>query len=118
MEYGFDPAAVTVQIEINGDPHTASLLEWAQWCAGIPGTTIALEDFDRYDAESRAAIFAQLEYAYLSQYATTPLYARSSAVLLSEKGAYALANYHSLLGFGGIRYYTFQYSDIQWSQRS
>ena len=117
LEYGFDPAAVTLQIQINGNWHTATLLDWAKWCAGIPGTAVTLEAFCNYDAESRAAIFAQLEYAYLSQYATTPLYVRSSAVLLSEKGSFALANYHSLLGFGGIRYYTFQFSDTQWNRQ-
>lgn len=114
MEYGFDPAAVTVQIEINGEKHIASLLDWARWCAGQPDTGVALLPFDRYDGESRAAIFAQLEFAYLSQYAVTPLYSRSTALLLSERGDYAVKTYRDLVGFGGIRYFTFTCSDMEW----
>ena len=35
-------------------------------------------------------------------------------MLLSEKGTYAVPNARTLVGFGGVRYYTFAYSDVQW----
>lgn len=119
MEYGFDPAAVTVRTEINGDLSSATLLDWALWCAGQSVTIrsasgTALAPFDRYDGRSRAAIFAELEFAYLSQFAVTPLYSRGDILLLSAKGDYAVKNALPLVGFGGVRYYTFQYTDIQW----
>lgn len=122
MEYGFDPAMVTVQIGIQGEEYIASLLDWAVWCAGgqdVPVSEhgIALLPFSSYSPESKAAIFAQLEYAYLSQYATVPLYSRGSVWLLSEKGDYAVKNARSLVGFGGVRYYTFAYSDQEWLNR-
>lgn len=118
LEYGFDASAVTVEMEINGQRHSASLLDWARWCAGQEHTGVDLPPFDSYTPESRAAIFAQLEYAYLSQFATTPLYSRSTVVLLSEKGDYAVKNYRDLVAFGGIRYYTFSYTDIQWAKKT
>lgn len=120
MEYGFDPAALTVEVEINGQVIAATLLDWARWCAGEKprldsDTGAALGAFADYDAQSRAAIFAQLEFAYLSQYVTTPLYSRGTPLLLSKKGNYALNNSMALVGFGGVRYYTFAYTDIQWA---
>ncbi len=123
LEYGFDPAATTVQTQINGEVFSATMLDWALWCAGqrvtiTSASGVALEAFDRYDGQTRAAIFAELEFAYLSQYAVTPLYSRGSILLLSEKGDYAVKNALPLVGFGGLRYYTFQYTDIQWSSRN
>lgn len=119
MEYGFDPAAVTVQICIDGEDYVATLLDWAAWCVeegpapvSENGTELAL--FSAYDAQTRADLLAQLEYAYLSQYVTIPLYSRGSWMLLSEKGTYAVPNARTLVGFGGVRYYTFAYSDVQW----
>lgn len=121
MEYGFDSAALTVEIRINGETFTASLQQWARYCAGqaaaapVSQEGSALAPFHSYDAESRTALFAQLEFAYLSQYAVTPLYSRGSAWLVSEQGDYAVKNDLPLVGFGGVRYYTFAYTDIEWN---
>lgn len=121
MEYGFDPAALTVEIEINGETFTASLLQWARFCDGeaeaapVSENGTALSPFRSYDAESQAALFAELEFAYLSQFTVTPLYSRGSAWLVSEQGDYAVKNDLPLVGFGGVRYYTFAYTDIEWN---
>ncbi len=124
MEYGFDPAALMVETEINGEVFSASLLQWALWCAGDAGAApvsdggTTLSAFHDYDAQSRAALFAELEFAYLSQYAVTPLYSRGSVWLLSEKGNYAVNNPLPLVGFGGVRYYTFTCTDAQWNTQA
>ena len=89
MEYGFDAGAVRVRIQVAGQTVEDTLQNWARWCAGDAAVTVgSLQPFRNYDAESRCAIYADLEYAYLAQFVTTPLYYRNSARLLSYKGDY------------------------------
>ena len=121
MEYGFDADALSVTIALNGKKYTASLQDWARWCAGDPEITISAEGtplrpFGDYDAATRCAIYADLEWAYLSCFATTPLYYRNSATLISQKGDYPTKNYLDLVEFGGIAFYTFRYTDTQWAK--
>lgn len=121
MEYGFDASQLSVEIVLDGVSYYASLQNWARWCAGESGVHISgaagqlLRDFREYDAETRCAIYADLEFAYLSQMVAVPLYYRTSATLLSQKGGYPTDEYLDLVGFGGIAFYTFRYSDSKWS---
>lgn len=118
MEYGFAAAAVSVTITLDGRELTASLQDWARWCAGedvtIGSGADAPAPFRELDAYSRCAVYADLEWAYLSQMVALPLYYRNSAVLLSRKGNYPVDTYLDLVEFGGIAFYTFDYSDSQW----
>ena len=121
MEYGFDTSKVSVTININGEDFTTDLQTWAKWAngnldlniTGVNGTV--LDGFNTYDAMSRAAAFAKMEYAYLSYFTTIPLYYRASAVLMSQKGDYAVQSYLDLVGFGGIQFYTYNYTDAEWA---
>lgn len=121
MEYGFETDKVDVTMILNGESFTDSLQNWALWCDGqtveITGENgTVLEPFGKYDAESQCAIFAKLEYAYLANYTTTPMYYRNNANMISQKGDYALETYGgAVLGFGGIQFYTYEYSDAQWA---
>ncbi len=118
MEFGFDSGAVSVTMTLDGVDHTATLQDWARWCAGDPAVIIsaALPAFRDYDAYTRCAIYADLEFSYLAQMVTTPLYYRNSATLFSQKGHYPTANYQELVEFGGIAFYTFDYTDAQWEE--
>lgn len=120
MEYGFDAGNISVSITLDGSVYTASLQTWARWCAGSTGITISspegttLSPFRDYDSYTRCAIYSDLEFAYLSQMVAVPLYYRNSATLLSQKGGYPTKSYLDLVEFGGIAFYSFQYSDSQW----
>ena len=120
MEYGFDAGAVSVTIKLNGTAYTASLQDWARWCAADDTVTLSAEGtallpFRHYSADTRCAIYSDLEFAYLSQYVTTPLYYRNSASLQSQKGDFPLKQSMDLVEFGGIAFYQFQYDDEAWS---
>jgi len=124
MEYGFDTSKVTVAIKIDGVTYAESLQTWAKWCDGVKDVTIKtkvddvehkLEAWNSYDYATRCAIFANLENAYLGCYATKPIYYRNSALLVSKKGDYAVQEYLDTIGFGGIQFYTFNYTDAQWA---
>ena len=122
MEYGFDAASVTVTVTLDGRDCTASLQDWARWCAGDGAVTItnaqgkALPAFREFDSYTRCAIYADLEWAYLTQMVTTPLYYRNSATLISQKGDYPTQHYLDLVEFGGIAFYQFDHTDTQWAQ--
>lgn len=123
MEYGFDSAAISVTIKLDGQDYAASLQDWARWCAGDPEIAIsavtgdaALLPFRDYDAYTRCAVYADLEWAYLSQFVTAPLYYRSSAQLQSQKGHFPTNMFQPLVEFGGIAFYQFDYTDEEWEQ--
>ena len=117
MEYGFDAGQVEVVLTVDGGRKSASLQTWARWCASDPGAKIdGLSAFREYDAATRCKLYADLEFAYLSQYVVAPLYYRNAARLLSQKGDYPVQSYVDPVEFGGIRYYTFRYDDAQWEK--
>ena len=120
MEYGFDAAKVQVRLRLDGRDFTHSLQRWARWCAGegeklqSDDGSVTLGAFREYDATTRCQLYADLEFAYLSQYVAVPLYERNSAMLLSHKGDYPVRQYIDPVGFGGVRFYSFRYDDATW----
>ncbi len=117
MEYGFDTSAVNVEITVNGTTLTDSLQDWALWANGndVDAITSALGNFADYTYAERCEIFAQLEYTYLNTFVTMPLYYRNSASLLSRKVDYATTDYLQIVGYGGLRYLTYNYTDEEWA---
>lgn len=123
MEYGFDTSTKLVTVELDGKQFTKPLQTWALWGNSDKNTTITSDDgtyslkpFMEYDAQTRANLFGLWEYAYLSYFATTPLYYRNTASLMSQKGDYAVKTYVDMVGFGGLRFYTCEYDDEAWAQ--
>ena len=120
MEYGFDTSKIPVTIKVDGTDFTASLQKWANWAAGDVDTFITarngaqLAAFNDYDPATKADFYGKLEYAYLSFFVTTPIYYRSVASMVSQKGDYAVKNYVDLVGFGGLAYFTYNYDDAAW----
>ena len=117
MEYGFDAGAVDVVLTVDGVACRASLQKWARWAASDTAVEIdSLAPFREYDGATRCKLYADLEFAYLSQYAVTPLYYRNAALMLSQKGDYPVKTYVDPVEFGGLRFYTFRYDDAHWAQ--
>ncbi len=116
MEYGFHTENVMVEITFNGTTITTSLQNWASWCNGdaVEAIDSKLGKFADYSYPERCEVFAQLEYTYLDSFVTAPIYYRNSASLLSRKLDYATTTYLQLVGYGGIRYATYNYNDTQW----
>ena len=122
MEYGFDTSKIQVTINVDGKDYTASLQKWALWAdssdpscviSAADGTTLAA--FADYDPVTKAEFYGKMEYAYLAFFTTTPIYYRSVASMVSQKGDYAVQSYIDLIGFGGIQYYTYNYDDAAWA---
>lgn len=120
MEYGFDTNNVMININVDGKDYSESLQTWAKWIdsadtkiTSVDGST-TLQNFADYDSTTKSQMFANLEYAYLSEFVTTPIYYRTSAALNSQKINNAVDQYVDLVGFGGIQFLTFNYTDEEW----
>ncbi|HOQ64241.1 MAG TPA: hypothetical protein PKZ39_09760, partial [Clostridia bacterium] len=68
-----------------------------------------------YDYETRNAFYAKMEQAYLSYYVTTPVYYRNVASLDSQKVNIPVETYLQIVGFGGLRFLTYNYDDAAWA---
>ena len=66
--------------------------------------------------EKRLALIAALEEVILSQYYTVPLQNSFGASLISYKWDYISRDYHTFMGYGGIRYIKFNYTDAEWAK--
>ena len=104
--------------------YVAPLQQWALWTDGsdpagrvisVDGTR-ELEQFSEYDIETQATIYGFLEKIYLSSFAAVPLYYRNSASLVSQKGDFAVSTYIDRIAFGGLRFYTYAYTDEEWKE--
>ena len=96
--------------------YTMSLIEWYNCLNGISENPNFPFDWSEgaVDNDFRLGLIAQLEKAILSAYYTVPLQYRFSAALLSYKVEYKTKNYNTFMGYGGIRYMTYNYDDAAW----
>lgn len=117
MEYGYHTENVMVEATFAEQTISTSLQNWAHWCNGddVDAITPKLGNFADYTYAERCELFAQLEYTYLSSFVTVPVYYRNSASMLSRKLDYATTTYLQLVGYGGIRYATYNYTDAEWA---
>ncbi len=116
MEYGYDTANVMVEITVGDKTIEASLQNWALWANGnaVEALDKELGKFADYTYAERCEIFAELEYTYLDSFVTIPVYYRNSASILSNKLDYATTDYLQIVGYGGLRYATYNYDDTEW----
>ena len=68
------------------------------------------------DEEFRLDLIAALEYVVLEKYYSLPIENASKVSLMSYKCGYITNEYNTFMGFGGIRYLTYNYTDDEWVQ--
>lgn len=92
---------------------TMSLIDWYNCLNGASG---AKYDFssNALEEDQRLQLIAALEKEVLKVYYTVPLYNEFSASLMSYKTDYVTYEYNTFMGYGGIRYMTYNYSDAEW----
>lgn len=122
MEYGFDTKAISLTIKVDGKEVTDSLCNWANWVGSstdpelVGALTEQIGSMGDYDYATRCAFLAACEKCFLSYYTTTPVYYRNVAFLHSQKVNYPTYQYVMNVGFGGLRYYTYNYDDTEWAE--
>jgi hypothetical protein len=92
---------------------TMSLIDWYNCLNGASG---AKYDFssNALEESQRLQLIAALEKEVLQVYYSVPLYNDFSASLISYKVDYVTYEYNTFLGYGGIRYMTYNFSDAEW----
>ena len=100
--------------EGNDISDTMSLMDWYDCLNGTAG---AKYDFSSAALEEalRLQLIAALEKEVLVMYYSVPLYNSFGASLISYKLDYITYEYNTFMGYGGIKYASYNYSDTEWA---
>lgn len=118
---GWDPAAVNVTVNVQGDDtheggeYTFNLKQWSDAIQGKGEAGKSLPNFSLYPIDDKLAILGAIETAVLNAYYSVPVYSRFSASLMSYKCDYISYEYNTFVGYGGTRYMTYNYDDTEWA---
>ena len=126
--YQYDPAwnteVETMEVTIDGVAYTATVWAWTEIMSGekrtitaADGTTMEYScgEADN-DPEARLEILAAIENVVLMQYDFIPIMDASSAGLRGQQIKYFTEEYIFGMGRGGIKYYTYNYTDAEWDE--
>ncbi len=92
---------------------TMSLMDWYNALNGAH----AKYDFsaNALEQSQRLQLIAALEKEVLLMYYSVPLYNSFGASLISHKVDYVTYTYNTFMGYGGVRYMTYNYTDKEWA---
>ena len=118
---GWDTSAHMLTFNPYGDgqeehTYTMSMIEWYDCLNGNNGCKYNWGK-GQVDEDFRLGLIAALEKEILKQYYTVPLQYRFSAGLLSYKVEYITREYNTFMGYGGIRYMTYNFVDAEWEAK-
>ncbi len=87
------------------------------WYACLNGSAGAKYDWsaNALEQSQRLQLIAALEKEVLKVYYTVPLYNNFSASLLSYKVDYVTYEYNTFMGYGGMKYMTYNFDDTEWA---
>ncbi len=118
----FDYTQIELTIELNGIEMTTSVYDWYMIMNGTACTVTTPDGTMEYscgtadnDPEARLIILGKLEGAVLLNYNFIPIMDDASAQLVGQKVHYFNDEYIYGVGFGGIKYMTYNYDDAQWA---
>ena len=93
---------------------TMSLIEWYNCLNGLEGAK-----YDWSEAalknDQRLQLIAALEAQVLQVYYTVPMYYSFGASLLSYKVDYITYEYNTFMGYGGLKYMSYNFDDAEWA---
>jgi len=115
----WDPKTVSVTVKATPDEkhkdgvYTYNLEQWRLILQGKDGCPV---NFKNFPMEDQLAALGAVETAILKEYYSIPVYSRYSASLMGYKVDYVSYEYNTFMGYGGIRYMTFNYDDTAWAE--
>lgn len=116
FEYGFKPEDEQLTIDVKNTPDNTAddvTMSYYDWATALDGTGGEYSSA-KADKETRLRVLAAVELALCKQYRFVSVYARSEAYLMSFKVDQGVDEYVPVMGYGGIRYYKFNFSDSEW----
>lgn len=122
--YQYDPSndysKLSLTVAVDGDACTAPVTDWLAVMNGQSRAVTASDGREKtYAATAQAdrlAILAALEGAVLSNYSYIPIMDDGEGHLRGQQIQYRTADYVYPLGYGGVKYYTYAYSDQAWER--
>lgn len=119
---GTDYSAIMLDFEIDGVTYTASVMDWYSVMAGnktvlkaADGSTIEYScGSSDNDPETRLRLLGAMEGAVLLNYNFIPVMDNSTAQLKGQQVEFYTEEYIFGMGFGGVKYYTYNYTDAEW----
>lgn len=116
---------MTLEINIAKDGEAEDVQEITmtldQWSACLNGTSVTIGEttynfgFGQVANNTRLEILAGFELAILESGSYIPMLQDASTYLLTKKITYVTDNYNPILGFGGITYASYNYTDAEWA---
>jgi hypothetical protein len=97
-----------------GVEHTMTLLEWYDCLNGAKGAQFDWSS-NAIPESQRLQLIAALEKEVLKVYYTVPLQNEFSASLISYQMDYITYEYNTFMGYGGIKYMTYNFDDAAWA---
>lgn len=98
-----------------GKEYTMSLIEWYNCLNGL-GDEDKNWSIGKAEHADRLGLIAALEGQILQAYYTVPLSYSFGATLMSYKHEYITREYNTFMGYGGLRYMTYNYNDEDWTE--
>ena len=99
---------------------TMTLLEWYYCLNGMYDLDENPEMYDwssnALEESQRLQLIAALEKAVLETYYSVPLRNSFSASLISYKIDYITYEYNTFMGYGGMKYMKYNFTDAQWAE--
>ena len=115
----WDPKTVSVTVKAKPDAdHEDGVYTYnlEQWRNILQGKDKDLPNFKNFPMEDQLTALGAVETAILKAYYSIPVYSRYSASLMGYKVDYVSYEYNTFMGYGGIRYMTFNYDDTAWAE--
>ena len=114
----WDTDSHMMKFKLEGVMDKAETLSICEWCDCLNGISSAKFDFssDKISEDIRINLIAALEREVLLQYYVLPLNSINKISLRSYQVEYPNNNYRTFMGFGGISYLTYNYSDTAWEE--
>lgn len=115
----WDPTTVEVTVKATPDDkhkdgnYTYNLAQWRLILQGKDGCPV---NFKNFPMEDQLTALGAVETAILKEYYSIPVFSRYSANLMGYKVDYISYEYNTFMGYGGIRYMTFNYDDTAWAE--
>ena len=116
----WDTSSVTMEFTMpgvgeNGEDvtDTMSLIDWYGCLNGSAGCKYNWAE-GAIPNSKRLLLIAALEKEVLSVYYSVPIQYRFGASLISYKIEYISYDYNTFMGYGGIRYMTYNFTDLEW----
>lgn len=109
---------ITLKLDVDGKGEKEYTYTAYEWFLILNGDTSAPDNLNwkylKVKDEIRAQVLAECQKAVLLDYTQIPMFNQGSVQLLTYKCNYGKETYMFGMGFGGIRYMTYNFTDTEW----